>query len=433
MVEPTPPADEEWFRQRFGLVVDDSPVMNSTPARARTPRPVPPPASIPQPVEPIEIIPAIDFSSVDEPGAEALIGTAEAAVIPEGGDVMMFGDGGAGKTTLAIDMALHLAAGDDWLGMPVNRPVRVLLIENEGPRALFRAKLRRRLAAWPGVAPDDRLLVWERPWGAFTFADPKKRQQLADRIRGHEVDVLIIGPLTRAGMDELGTLQETRDFMLMVADLRRRSERPITVVLVHHENKGGKVSGAWEGAGDTLLHVQAQGNGHTRLFIQKARWASDYHGRTMHLSWAAGDGFTVDEKPEIDDAMLADQIIDQVREMPGAPWRRIEEAVPGVNATRRRGVRDRLLAAGRIVNVITDKGRQVALDHCPERKSASLYVAEDPTIEHLRPDSDSDQIQIASGRGEGASTASESCVPLKGRRTSDSVDTPRFQIEDGGW
>ena len=40
-------------------------------------------------------------------------------LIPEGGDVMVYGDGGAGKTTLCLDLACHLAAGDDWLGIPV--------------------------------------------------------------------------------------------------------------------------------------------------------------------------------------------------------------------------------------------------------------------------------------------------------------------------
>ena len=52
------------------------------------------------------------FVEVVEPGAEALLGEADEALIPEDGDVMVYGDGGAGKTTLCIDLACHLAAGD---------------------------------------------------------------------------------------------------------------------------------------------------------------------------------------------------------------------------------------------------------------------------------------------------------------------------------
>ncbi len=40
-----------------------------------------------------------DFVAVEEAGAEALVGDGESALIPAGGDVMFYGDGGAGKTT----------------------------------------------------------------------------------------------------------------------------------------------------------------------------------------------------------------------------------------------------------------------------------------------------------------------------------------------
>ncbi len=91
----------------------------------------------------LSFVSADAFVDVDEAGAAALVGDDENVLVPEGGDVMFYGDGGAGKTTLMLDLALHLAAGDDWLGILVERPVRVAIIENEGPRPLFRAKLRR--------------------------------------------------------------------------------------------------------------------------------------------------------------------------------------------------------------------------------------------------------------------------------------------------
>src|SRR4051812_27766982 len=80
-----------------------------------------------------------EFVAVDEAGAEPLVGEAGNVVIPTGGDVIFFGDGGSGKTTLQLDLAFHLAAGDDWCGFPIPAPVRVGIVENEGPRPLFRA------------------------------------------------------------------------------------------------------------------------------------------------------------------------------------------------------------------------------------------------------------------------------------------------------
>ena len=210
---------------------------------------------------------------------------------------MIYGDGGTSKTTLAIDCACHIAAGDEWIGAPVPKPVRVGLVEAEGPRALFRRKLRRKLDQWEGSEIGDRLQVLESPWATFTFPST---DQMATEVAEHELDVMIVGPLSRVGTDEHGTLQEVRDFMGRVDEFRARTGRRLTVILVHHENKGGAVSGAWEGAGDTLLHAEVHARGRTTLTVQKARWSSEWHKRTLELAWTDGEGFEVIEEEERD-------------------------------------------------------------------------------------------------------------------------------------
>jgi hypothetical protein len=237
-----------------------------------------------------------DFSAVDEPGAKALLGTDDSALLSEGADAMVRGDGGAGKTTLTVDMAFHLAAGNDWLGIPVARPLRVLLIENEGPRPMFRQKLRRKFAAWEGGALEGRLTVFDDPWGAFTFGDAGWRLALATAITEEKIDLVIGGPLTRLGMNEAGTLQQTRDFMANVDDVRSKAEQIFSTVLVHHDNKAGGVSGAWEGTTDTLLHVTGVSRGLTKLHVQKARWSSELHGQNFDLNWIDGEGFAVKDE-----------------------------------------------------------------------------------------------------------------------------------------
>jgi AAA domain len=199
-------------------------------------------------------------------------------------------------------MACHLASGVDWLGVKVPRPIRVLMIEREGARPLLRDKLRRKLAAWQqsGRAPiNGRVRMWEQAWGEFTFASDEWRDELARIITEQEVDLVIVGPLTRIGMDGPGTLHEVIAFTELMNDVRRRCDRRVAITIVHHENKSGAVSGAWEGAGDTLLHVQLAGHGHTVVYIQKARWGSDLHGTTMHLAWTDGEGFEREDERDL--------------------------------------------------------------------------------------------------------------------------------------
>jgi AAA domain len=360
------------------------------------------PESEPMQAEPVtlEVTTSETFAAEEEEGADPLLGDKDNIVIAQGADVMIYGDGGAGKTTLEIDLACHLAAGDPWLGIPVARPVRVLLVENEGPRALFRRKLKRKLESWPGAPIGDRLLVAAEPWAQFTFADPAWRQALAEAIRAHEIDVAFPGPLTAIGMEDAGTIQECRAFLALVEETRAASGRPVAFGHIHHDSKSHAVSGAWEGVGDGLFHVQKREHGRTGLHFQKARWASDYHGTKLELVWTEGESFSVVEKVEIADESAAELIHAFVEENGGTSWGKVEKALSGKGAgvERLRAIRDGRLAAGELVN---RKGDEL-LDHIETTEAGKarpcrLYVAEDPALSHLSRSSDSAPTQTAIG------------------------------------
>jgi len=296
----------------------------------------------------------------------------------------------------------------------------VLLIENEGPRPHFRAKLRRKRESWAGSPIDDRIHILEEPWSMLTLADEGWRSTLAAAIAEKQIDVVILGPVSRAGMDEAGTLQEVRDFMALVADVRRRSGRPVVFVLVHHENKGGKVSGACEGAGDTLLHIQGQGHGRMRCFIQKARWASDYHGTTLQLAWAEGEGFTVVDDPERDDETIADEILAAAGANPGGSWTEIEKSVAGKGETLRR-IRDRLLAGDRLVNEGTETRMKLWRGDDPARP---------PTLTDTRPEGDGVGTRSPSAPGEAADVPDRVPRPaVEGTRTGRDAIPPDAEVD----
>jgi hypothetical protein len=243
-----------------------------------------------------------------------------------------------------------MAAADSWLGSPVGRPLRVGLVENEGPRPLFRRKLRRKLRAWKGSPIEGRLLMLKSPWGKVSLDVPAVREALAAQISALELDVVIIGPITRSGMNEAGTLQQVRDYCRLLGEVREHAGRRVTFILIHHENRGGQVSGAWEGAVDTLFHVQAQGNGQTRLYVQKARWSPEHHKQKLQLAWAEGESFELIEEEERDDNAVADEILAYVLEHGGTRWTEIAEAIAGKSG-RLRAIRDNLLEGGRLVNL----------------------------------------------------------------------------------
>ncbi len=306
----------------------------------------------------MRFVPLEEFAAVDEPGADPLVSDLgrTGAVIPAGGLLLVYGDGGAGKTTLLIDLTLHLAAGIDWCGvLAPARPLQIAWIENEGPRPMMRVKVLRKLESWPGPAPDGRISVQDKPWAAFSFRDEDLRNDLAAWIDQLEIDLLVVGPLSRIGMEGGGTSDDIRNFLDLVEAARARCERPPAILIVHHENRAGQVSGAWEREPDSLIHIQGQGHGRTRVFWQKIRWCSALHATSTHLLWAEGESFTVEDKPEVNDDTIAADILAALLELPGSSWSKIRRRVTG-NASEAARVRDQLLASGRIVNTAKRDG-----------------------------------------------------------------------------
>jgi RecA-family ATPase len=96
----------------------------------------------------LRVVTAAEFAAVDELDAEPLLGDEKSNVLPAAGLTVFWGAEGAGKTTLVLDMACHMAAGKPWLSIGVPRPVRVLVVENEGPRGPFPRKVRAKLEHW---------------------------------------------------------------------------------------------------------------------------------------------------------------------------------------------------------------------------------------------------------------------------------------------
>lgn len=332
-------------------------------------------------VQPIEVVPLERFAATDEPGTEALAVTSDGATaIPAGGDVMFFGGGGAGKTTLEIDLTFALASGKTWLDTitPV-RPLRIAIIENEGPRSEFRLKLRRKLAHHGADALDGRVIVLAEPWAEFTLGDETHRAMLADALNAHEADMLVAGPLVSMGMIGGGTPDEVRAFEELITDLRARVGRPLAIVLVHHENRAGQISGAWDRVPDVLIHVSAQENGRTRLYWQKARFASVLHGARMQLVWGDGETYTVTEAKEaVTDEAMREGLIAAALNTSGGSWRTIRKQVTGT-AEKLAEIRDELLREGVLVNVPPRNGG-FGLWHSsdPSRNGSGARTASEP-------------------------------------------------------
>ena len=179
------------------------------------------------------------------------------------------------RSTWTIDGIAHLAAGVDWLGIPVPRPVRICVIENEGPPCLFQQKLAAKIATL-GRRPTSRTTCssFTGPWGEFTFADAGGARGARRLLRGARRSTSS-PPTRRSGSASPPPADPTRRSSSSTGSSSAGSSRERAFWLLHHENKAGQISGDWGRHPDTKVQLQQDGNQpRTKLDWAKTRWAT---------------------------------------------------------------------------------------------------------------------------------------------------------------
>jgi AAA domain len=380
----------------------------------------------------VEFVTVEEFVAHPVPQAEPIVVDANGStVIAASGFGLTYGDGGAGKTTLWLDGGLHFAAGDPWLGglLAPTRPLRVGWVENEGPQEEFRRKLERKLEAWRERLPPGRFHVLRAPWGALDLRLVEHRDGLAAAVRELELDLLIVGPLNDLGMEGGGTPDQVRDFHGRLKDVQNLAGRLVSLMVLHHENTAGRVSGAWTGRPDLLVHVTEQGNGRTRVLWQKAKWSSSLHRTTSQLRWLEHEGFELAE-PEADRPERTWEGIEAyVLAHGGTGWNDVAKAVAGEAKYLQRR-RDAMLADGLLVNAGT--AHSFNLWHRDDPARPTLDANGSAAVRTSEPMSDSDGSEPSEppdspteGEGEiesGSAVRVRSSEPLPNRLDSEPSD-----------
>lgn len=216
-----------------------------------------------------------DFLALELEAPPSLLGTEQEAIVAAGSLTVLAGMPAAGKTTLALDLAFHLATGTDWLDITVPRTSRILIVENEGPEHKFQAKLRAKLQAWKGDVGGIYVHTWR--WSQLSLRDEETREQLRHFLAQEQIDLVIGDPLDTLGTTGVGSPDDTRDFVAALADLGLGTT--VAYLFLHHFRKEvsaseiNQVSGAWGGRLDTLLVLKdTERPEELRLSFPKLRW-----------------------------------------------------------------------------------------------------------------------------------------------------------------
>lgn len=219
-------------------------------------------------------------------------------IVDSGDLVVIFGESGAMKSFLNLDLLLHAATGTDFYGHRV-KACGVLLIVGEGG-----AGIRKRLKAWligHGIVANDEqptLYVADQPAELMTDAGAIATTiEVAEKALGRPIEIVSFDTLaTNFGQ---GDENKTPDMNLVLAAARSScGERAI--VFIHHVGHGDKErergSYALRAGADRRLLVERPGDG-TIVTVKCLKSKDDepfaplrFEWRKVDLGWLDADG-----------------------------------------------------------------------------------------------------------------------------------------------
>lgn len=274
-----------------------------------------------------------EFIADKQDAPKPLLGTEDDNILPAHGLGLVIGKGGKGKTTFVIDLILHLASGVDYLGLKVERPLNILLIENEGPREPFRRKLERKLTSWSHEITGQ-IAVHTENWGLARLDLPGVVDRLNVYCTEHAIELVVGDPLDSLGMDGEGSPSETRAMVDRFKAGGLFTER--AWLLPHHSRKESvadavdEAAGAWGGRPDAMLTLEKKSENQARLSFAKVRW-QERERRPYILDFdPETDSFTFVKEEEGEERDYAVEIEEYLAEH---PHQTVKELCPAIQAS----------------------------------------------------------------------------------------------------
>jgi hypothetical protein len=187
---------------------------------------------------------------------EFLVGDETNGLITKGSVNLFVGAPGAKKTWAALDLAVCVAMGMNWLDFPTRQTSVLIVDEESGERRLKR----RILETLNGhlVKRDDAPPIAYTSLAQLNMTDPESRNALSAAIRESNAGLVIIDALAdiMPGADE----NAVKDVQPIFMHLRSIAEvNQTSIILIHHNNKqnGYRGSTAISGAIDLMLTVDS--------------------------------------------------------------------------------------------------------------------------------------------------------------------------------
>jgi len=244
-------------------------------------------------------------------------------LLPAFGYTMLGAVTKTGKTTLAVQMALSVGSGTDFLGFPVERHIKVLYCYLEGTRASMSKLIRQQLDGWGGRVDIDNLVLLE--CRGLSFESKNCLRWLKKQIADTNAGLVILDPIGKTTTRDINRLENITAFVNKLEEITDY-DAGICWLLLHHFGKPT----VQKREPIQKLHGSSGWGNYTESFIGIERYSErrspDYKKLTFYLRHGPNPGdictylnpgarlFEIVESPEAIPSLNAERVRDILRE-----------------------------------------------------------------------------------------------------------------------
>ena len=154
--------------------------------------------------------------------------------ITTGTTLLLYADGGVGKSLLAYDLCKVVASGSDWNGFPTKQG-KVLILQTDEPEIATRERLN--TANFASEVPEGQVFI-QMDW---QFSQVRQLRQWIERERPVFVMIDSLTSTNRSSEDQ----EKDSNYGAVFYDLRDlANEFSCSIMVIHHENKVGGARGS---------------------------------------------------------------------------------------------------------------------------------------------------------------------------------------------
>ena len=212
-------------------------------------------------------------------------------VLGKGWNMIVSGSAGSGKSIFIMDMCMHLLSGKTWLGYPVTRIKKVLMLQSENPSDILLSRLQKTSHHCQLSKKEyTKGFIISRRDKRFTITREQDRKAIIKIAKKFKPDILIFDSLSKYHESDEKDPSEMTAVLDSFDKIRSELWPSLAIIVIHHDGHNGRERGAtsiraWP---EILIGIKGRPGTPQNITFRKSRaidWPENFQVKAVNYTF----------------------------------------------------------------------------------------------------------------------------------------------------